>query len=62
MHHPRYLNNNSGKHKDHDVKTVKKSQPIVRSEIEGFLDRYENNVEGLLIKKSEIDKQIRTLN
>ena len=50
-----------GKHKDHDVKTVRKAQPIVKTEVGGSLERIENNVEGLMIRKSEVDKQIRSL-
>lgn len=41
-----------GKHKDHNVKTVRKSQPIVKTEVEAYLDRFENNVQSLQIKKS----------
>lgn len=41
-----------GKHKDHDVKTVRKSQPIVKAEIDNYIDKYEGNVESLLIRKS----------
>lgn len=48
------VNNNLGKHKDHDVKTVRKSQPIIKAEIDNYIDKYEGNVEGLLIRKSEI--------
>jgi hypothetical protein len=28
-----------GKHKDHEVKTIKKSHPIIKSELESTLDR-----------------------
>ena len=28
-----------GKHKDHDVKTIKKSYPIVKNELESSLDK-----------------------
>ena len=51
-----------GKHKDHDVKTIKKSQPIVKAEIEANIDKLENNIEGLLIRKSEVEKQVRSIN
>ncbi len=41
-----------GKHKDHDVKTLRKSQPIVKGEIDNYLDQFESNIQGLLIRKS----------
>ena len=43
------------------MKTVRKAQPIVKTEVGGSLERIENNVEGLMIRKSEVDKQIRSL-
>jgi len=52
----------SGKHKDHEVKTIRKSHPIVKAEFERTVEKLERNIEGLLIKKSEVDKNIRTLN
>lgn len=51
-----------GKHKDHDVKTIKKSAPIIKSELEKSVDKLESNIESLLIRKSEAEKNIRTLN
>lgn len=50
-----------GKHKDHDVKTIRKSQPIVKAEIDKYVESFNLNVETLLIRKSEIEKQIRSL-
>lgn len=41
-----------GKHKDHDVKTIRKSQPMIKSEVDKYIDQFNNNVETLLIKKS----------
>lgn len=41
-----------GKHKDHDVKTIRKSQPLVKAEVDKYLERFDHNVETLLIKKS----------
>lgn len=43
------------------MKTVRKSQPLVKSEVEGSLEKLENNIEGLLIRKSESEKNIRSL-
>jgi len=31
MHHSWYIIYNIGKHKDHDVKTIKKSSPLVKA-------------------------------
>ncbi len=31
--------NNIGKHKDHDVKTVRKAQPLIKSEVESCLEK-----------------------
>lgn len=42
----------SGKHKDHDVKTIRKSQPIVKAEIDKYVEQFNLNVETLLIRKS----------
>ena len=50
-----------GKHKDHDVKTIKKSHPIIKSELESSLDKIESNIENLLIRKNEVEKNIRLL-
>ena len=44
MCYPWYLFVDLGKHKDHDVKTVRKSQPIVKSEVENQLGKFENNI------------------
>ena len=44
------------------MKTIRKSQPIVKSEVEGGLEKIESNIEGLLIRKSESEKQIRSIN
>ena len=43
-----------GKHKDHDVKTIKKSYPAIKHELETHLDKIESAVENLLIRKSEV--------
>jgi hypothetical protein len=32
MYYPWYIKFNKGKHKDHDVKTIRKSQPLIKSE------------------------------
>jgi hypothetical protein len=61
VHHPRYAPPDAGKHKDHDVKTIKKSSPAVKGELEKSVDRIESSIENLLIKKSEVEKSIRTL-
>ena len=60
MRHPRYPPPYPGKHKDHDVKTLKKSAPLVRSELEKSIDRIDSGIETLLIRKSEVEKTIRT--
>jgi hypothetical protein len=62
VHHPWYFLANSGKHKDHDVKTIKKASPQVKSELEKSVDKIESSIENLLIKKSEVEKSIRTFN
>jgi hypothetical protein len=62
MHHPWYFTEYSGKHKDHDVKTIKKSSPAVKAELEKSVDRIESSIENLLIKKSEVEKSIRSFN
>jgi hypothetical protein len=41
-----------GKHKDHDVKTIKKAHPAVKNELESSLDKIESNIENLLIRKN----------
>ena len=61
MHYPRYRVIDLGKHKDHDVKTIKKSSPLVRGELEKTVDRVEGSIENLLIRKSEVEKNIRTI-
>ena len=43
-----------GKHKDHEVKTIKKSHPIVKNELESTLDKIESSIENLLIRKNEV--------
>lgn len=52
---------NKGKHKEHDVKTIKKSAPTVKAELEKTTDKIESSIENLLIKKSEVEKSIRTI-
>ena len=42
-----------GKHKNHDVKTLKKSQPIIKGKLENILESIHTNVDGLKKKKSE---------
>lgn len=54
VHHSWYLLDNLGKHKDHDVKTIKKSSPLVKAELEKNVDKIESSIENLLIKKSEV--------
>jgi transketolase len=43
------------------VKTLRKSQPLIKGEVEKLIERYDSNTEKLMIKKSEVDKQIRTM-
>lgn len=62
VHHPWYLSGDLGKHKDHDVKTIKKASPQVKGELEKSVDKIESSIENLLIKKSEVEKSIRTFN
>lgn len=62
MHHPRYAHFYAGKHKDHDVKTIKKSAPAVKAELEKFVEKIESSIENLSIKKSEVEKNIRSFN
>lgn len=50
-----------GKHKEHDVKTIKKSAPIIKTELEKTVDKIESSIENLLIRKSEVEKNIRTV-
>ncbi len=52
MHYSWYFKNYLGKHKDHDVKTIKKSAPAVKAELEKNVEKIENSIENLLIKKS----------
>lgn len=51
-----------GKHKDHDVKTIKKASPLVKTELEKSVDKIESSIENLLIRKSEVEKSIRNFN
>ena len=30
----------SGKHKDHDVKTIKKAHPVIKAELENNIDKF----------------------
>ena len=62
VHHPRYSHFYAGKHKDHDVKTIKKSAPAVKVELEKFVEKIESSIENLSIKKSEVEKSIRSFN
>jgi archaellum component FlaC len=62
VHHPRYFRPEVGKHKDHDVKTIKKAHPAIKAELDSHLDKIESAVENLLIRKSEVEKNIRNLN
>ena len=43
------------------MKTVKKSAPLIRADLEKSIDKIENSIENLLIRKSEVEKSIRTL-
>jgi predicted nucleic acid-binding Zn-ribbon protein len=44
------------------VKTIKKASPAVKAELEKSVDRIESSIENLLIRKSEVEKAIRTSN
>ena len=44
------------------MKTIKKSHPIIKSELESTLDRIESSIENLLIRKNEVEKNLRQLN
>ena len=59
MRYPRYVQSYAGKHKDHDVKTLKKSAPLIRGDLEKSIDKIESSIENLLIRKSEVEKSIR---
>ncbi len=61
VHYSQYYKSYSGKHKDHDVKTIKKAAPEVREELEKTVDKVESSIENLLIRKSEVEKNIRSL-
>ena len=61
MHHPWYILVDEGKHKEHDVKTIKKSAPLIKAELEKTVDKIESSIENLLIRKSEVEKNIRTV-
>jgi len=43
---------NLGKHKEHDVKTIRKAHPIVKGELEANLEKIEGNIENLQTRKS----------
>lgn len=60
MHHPRYPVTHAGRHKEHDVKTIKKASPLVKADLEKAIDKIEGSIENLLIRKSEVEKSIRT--
>ncbi len=44
------------------MKTIKKASPAVKAELEKSVDRIESSIENLLIRKSEVEKAIRTSN
>ncbi len=44
------------------MKTLKKAHPLIKGELEAYLDKIEAAVENLLVRKSEVDKNIRYLN
>jgi F0F1-type ATP synthase membrane subunit b/b' len=48
-----------GKHKNHDVKTLRKSQPVIKGRLENLLENIDNNIDGLTLKKSEFEKHIK---
>lgn len=48
-----------GKHKNHDVKTLRKSQPVIKGRLENLLESIDTNVDGLAMKKSEFEKHIK---
>ena len=39
-----------GKHKDHDVKTIRKAQPIIKGELQRYINKISTNTEELSIK------------
>ena len=42
------------------MKTIKKAAPTVRGELEKSVDKIESSIENLLIRKSEVEKNIRS--
>lgn len=48
-----------GKHKNHDVKTLRKSQPVIKGRLESMLESIDSNIDGLALKKSEFEKNIK---
>lgn len=44
------------------MKTIKKASPAVKAELEKSVDRIESSIENLLIRRSEVEKAIRTSN
>lgn len=44
------------------MKTIKKSHPLIKSELESTLDRIDSSIENLLIRKNEVEKNLRQLN
>lgn len=57
VHYSRYYKSYSGKHKDHDVKTIKKAAPVVRGELEKTVDKVESSIENLLIREERSRKK-----
>ena len=58
---PRYLPPYLGKHKNHEVKTIKKSQPLIKSRLEHFLQNIDTNVDSLITKRNEFEAHIKEL-
>jgi hypothetical protein len=52
MRNPRYPSPNPGKHKDHDVKTLRKSQPLIKAEVDKLIEQFDSNTEKLMVRKS----------
>lgn len=41
------------------MKTLRKSQPVIKGRLENLLENIDNNIDGLTLKKSEFEKHIK---